>query len=1065
MRFLPLFALCAGFASSAFSQAATDRFAAEPAVFTRIDYVVAMQPDGTGYRERTVAVRIQSEAAVHEFSVLSFGFAGASEHVDLHYVRVRRADGTVVETPATDAQEQPTAVTREAPFYSDQKEKQIPVRSLRVGDTLEWQVRNVRTRAEAPNEFWDEDRFQDSLVTLGETVELHVPKAMKLNVWTNPDEARPAESTTGEERVYTWQHHNLKPTVGPVAEVEKEDKKHHMLTPEEELDAREGMLPSYGWSTFASWAAVGDWYRGLERERHTPDADIKAKVAELTAGKTTQEARVQAVYDYVALQVRYVGVAFGVGRYQPHAAGEVLQNQYGDCKDKHTLLAAMLTELGLKPDAVLIGAGVRFNDALPSPGAFNHLITQVAVDGKPVWLDATSETAPYRMLLYPIRDKQALVIPDEGVARLERTPKDPPFAPFEKMTAVGALDKDGVSESHLVLTVHGDEEVYLRAVLRQLSADKYEAFVQALVNGMGYGGTTSHASFSKLTDTTVPLAISFDYHREKAGDWDHYRIIPQLLPVGLGPVDEKNPPKQAISLGVPTTNTSTAEMKLPAGWGAELPQAVHVKTDFATYDETYRLDKGTLYTERKVSVLVERIPAKDWQKYKAWGDKVNLPGDLYIQLTRPGYGAPEKTDEAASEHAAELIRSAFAALQKHDTRTAIPLLKQAGELNAGQRDLQGAYGALAYEQGNFNQAVAGYRLEVETHPDSVWVYAPMARAQLYLGKPDEAALSLRAWVHIEPGNPLAAAQLVALLNGQDRPEEAIAAAKQALETLPEDKRHEPSFLLAYGIAQLKAGQKAEGSATLKTVIHDSTDPATLNSAAYELANYGQELPLAETTERGVLQQLTTATEGWTGDEQPKTVAAKLTTLYASWDTMGWILFREGKLKEAADYVDASFLNRPIAEVGEHLGDIRAALGDPTGARRAYLLAIPSPPSSSSGRAETPATKARREGLQAKAEAMHKAGARVEPVGELADLRKVNLGPAERRKFSAEYRLLLEPASVVSAEPTGASSVRGGREMILAMKLPHLFPAGVDARLVKLAILNCHAETCELIFEP
>jgi hypothetical protein len=68
----------------------------------------------------------------------------------------------------------------------------------------------------------------------------------------------------------------------------------------------------------------------------------------------------------------------------------------------------MLEVLGLHPDAVLIGAGIRFNEAVPSPAAFNHLITMVPVDGKDVWLDATAEVAPYQMLVFPIRDKQAL---------------------------------------------------------------------------------------------------------------------------------------------------------------------------------------------------------------------------------------------------------------------------------------------------------------------------------------------------------------------------------------------------------------------------------------------------------------------------------------------------------------------------------------------------------------------------------------------------------------------------------------------------------------------------------
>jgi transglutaminase-like putative cysteine protease len=90
---------------------------------------------------------------------------------------------------------------------------------------------------------------------------------------------------------------------------------------------------------------------------------------------------------------------------------EVLTNQYGDCKDKHTLLAVLLRANGFQPSAALIGAGVEMNDKVPAPRAFNHLITLAGVDGGPVWLDTTTEVAPYRVLLPVLRDKQVLVVP------------------------------------------------------------------------------------------------------------------------------------------------------------------------------------------------------------------------------------------------------------------------------------------------------------------------------------------------------------------------------------------------------------------------------------------------------------------------------------------------------------------------------------------------------------------------------------------------------------------------------------------------------------------------------
>ncbi len=250
----------------------------------------------------------------------------------------------------------------------------------------------------------------------------------------------------------------------------------------------------------------------------SPGADVKAKVSEITAGKATDEEKVRAVYGYVATQVRYVGVAFGIGRYQPHEAADVLQNQCGDCKDKHTLLAAMLGALGLHPDAVLVGVGIRFNPAVPSPAAFNHLITRVALDGKPVWLGTTSEVAPYRVLLVEIRDHDVLLVPEAGAAKVEKTPAELPFKATQTLEANGSLDDKGISNSTIKIEVRGEMEVYLRAVLRQVTPAQYDQLAQKLSEGLGFGGTASHAHFGKAEDTTDPIAISYDYKRDKGGD-------------------------------------------------------------------------------------------------------------------------------------------------------------------------------------------------------------------------------------------------------------------------------------------------------------------------------------------------------------------------------------------------------------------------------------------------------------------------------------------------------------------------------------------------------------------
>ena len=80
---------------------------------------------------------------------------------------------------------------------------------------------------------------------------------------------------------------------------------------------------------------------------------------------------------YVSTQFHYIGIAFGIGRYQPHSAAEVLANQYGDCKDKHTLLASLLTAAGIPAYPALINTSREVDEEVPSPGQFDHVITVV----------------------------------------------------------------------------------------------------------------------------------------------------------------------------------------------------------------------------------------------------------------------------------------------------------------------------------------------------------------------------------------------------------------------------------------------------------------------------------------------------------------------------------------------------------------------------------------------------------------------------------------------------------------------------------------------------------------
>ena len=182
---------------------------------------------------------------------------------------MHKADGTTIDTPPSEAIEMSSAVTREAPLYSDLKELHLPVRSLSRGDTLEYDVNTTIKTAEAPGQFWGADHFTapGTLVVLAEVLTLEVPKDKYVQVWS-PNH-KPTLNEHDGLLTYRWTVAQLVPAPKTNDQGDGGSKSTPPKDPDEDADGRK--LPSVAWTTFHNWAEVGDWYRGLAMERAQPN--------------------------------------------------------------------------------------------------------------------------------------------------------------------------------------------------------------------------------------------------------------------------------------------------------------------------------------------------------------------------------------------------------------------------------------------------------------------------------------------------------------------------------------------------------------------------------------------------------------------------------------------------------------------------------------------------------------------------------------------------------------------------------------------------------------------------
>src|ERR1044072_8004069 len=270
--------------------------------------------DGTGQRDVAFRAKVQSEAGVERLGQLVIGYSSGNEKLDMDYVRVRKADGSVVKAAATDVQDLTAPIAREAPIYTDLRQKHITVPGLRPGDVLEYRmVWTVHTPL-AQNHFWVEHDFiKKGVVVLNDELTVNIPAASTVKI-KNEAGYDPTIKDEKDRRVYHWKHANLK----SASEEQDKDKEENE---ESDKDDAEDPHPDVQLTTFQSWDEVGQWYADLQKDRVVPDDKIKVKAEEIIGGKTTEKDKVRALYEFVAKNFRYVSLSLGQGRYQPHTGG------------------------------------------------------------------------------------------------------------------------------------------------------------------------------------------------------------------------------------------------------------------------------------------------------------------------------------------------------------------------------------------------------------------------------------------------------------------------------------------------------------------------------------------------------------------------------------------------------------------------------------------------------------------------------------------------------------------------------------------------------------------------
>lgn len=367
--------------------------------------------DGTMHYERRSIYRIDNQAGVDNWSEAAMQWEPWYEKPSEIKARVLRPDGTFAELD-------PKTIT-DAPINGDENDtyssahvRRAPLPGAAIGALVEKVQIVDQKRPYFAAGMAYRYRFGNNIPSAREIVTVEVPEGSTFHdaVLNLPGQIavnRREEHTDGIHRIL-YSRTSLAPA-DHASDIQ--------------LNTVSPLYSAIEFGTGKSWKVVADEYAKMAE----PQIVVEDVRSELPANLAvdTAEHRMDAIRTIVQQlhnSIRYTGVEFNEAAITPQRPSEVMKRHYGDCKDKASMLVAMLRAAGIPAHLALLNAGdnIDINPETAGLGRFNHAIVYVPDAGnkKTLWIDATAEYSTVGTLPYGDQGRRALVIAPTTTALL-----------------------------------------------------------------------------------------------------------------------------------------------------------------------------------------------------------------------------------------------------------------------------------------------------------------------------------------------------------------------------------------------------------------------------------------------------------------------------------------------------------------------------------------------------------------------------------------------------------------------------------------------------------------------
>ena len=660
------------------AQAQSLNLAAYPnakAILVSAFQLINYRADGTFSAWHEEYLKILSEEARRDYSTLSSYFTipyqRGPEDCQFKLIEIIKTNGTVV---PIDIDKQSRIMVNPgsmgANIYNpNEKVIQVNIPGLENGDLLHYLTFDRVVQPPVPGVWYDHFFFESTYPIIQSVTEVHGPtnRPILCHVVKNAisNTITFSQNSADDQNVYRWQASNVP-----------------QYFPEPDMPAAHTVCQRVIVSTAPDWPSISRWYWKLCEPHLNCDQPMLTKINELTANATNDAERTEAIFRFVAQNIRYMGITTETNApgMEPHDAKETFAARYGVCRDKATLLTALLRAAGIQAFPTLIFVGPKIDPEVPQP-FFNHAITAISLaNGSYELLDATDENSPTPFPSY-LADKSYLIATTDG----DPLRISPEIAATDNMLTINTtatIDPAGNLQGSSLLEFSGINDNLYRDWLARHTQEERQQLCESAVKKAAAGATLQSFTITpaNIFDPATNLAIQINYSVPSAllqSQETTLLPLPSLGPtLGVANLTIKNASlltrkypfvtevpcgiREHIRILLPTTYILAAPLPPPSTvsnnaviWNFSLSQngnILNVSSIFLIrHNEITPQDYSELMStlwrrDQDLRTMPRLIPSQDGdQKQTEKSDALTLEETVTIKLTDPQNWTEERT--------------------------------------------------------------------------------------------------------------------------------------------------------------------------------------------------------------------------------------------------------------------------------------------------------------------------------------------------------------------------------------------------------------------------------------